>query len=733
MSKSLFDLARSGKWSSVKKKLNSISVHDLIRLETTESPTTLLIDLSIAHNQLDVTRILLSMKGYATNTDKITITITAIKAHYNEVVKLLLDHLPKEFLNYVSQLPNYPLLHTSIWSNNFEAFMMLLKKGANPNLKDKSRRTPLHVCVNYDRPKFAAELLKLHSLRLNVHGPGGDTALISAAYQKREEIFIMLIEAGANINSTNYSDENLIGIPRAVYDHDFRRFIINYGINVNHIGEYNSNMVTITLKHLHNNKRPFGITDKNIVEYLSDLIPKMESNVLNTQDFWGKSTLWYLVADGWWAIPQVRDAMTTVSWDIFQKNIDGETIYDQVSKQFDKKSLNQFIDIIAKSYINTSDRDIVWEKECRSHQEAGTSATTLVAELKKLKIKVPASLARDKNKLCILLARHTIEKHRKSYGPSNYFNLVQKIDVIVKPTHNFSPQIWYGLITWEFLLYKYILHKHSKYINNHLPTKAQMTKPTNIRAQEDTDYFELTRRWMFMWREINGKPTLLPPKYLNPRELRKKNLKQFSIFYLSIKWTGGHANSIIIDHVNKQIERYEPHGYKSSHYYQAKGLDNQLKGYFKKVLPNYQFLPTKEIYPRGNIQRYEHDPLFQDISYHLKDGYCAAWSMWYIDLILSNWDIINQFKTRKEFINSSIAAVHHKFSSVQKYIIMYVGQTGIPNKIIELVNKIPEFKEPNGNPEDVLITAPVDLTQTKHWQKYFSSVYSATLKNNKYE
>lgn len=655
---SIVELAREGKWSTVKKKLKN-------GLKNTSQEINQLFQLAVVHDKLDIIRIVLNTKDNSlSDLIKYNYLLLAIQSHYNELVELLLNHIPKNLLN-----TRPPLLHKAIEINNIEAFKMVLKMGGDPNLKDQERRTPLIMAVIHNLPEFVEELLKIPNIRVNVHESNGETALMIAAMYEFDNIMLMLIEAGASINSVNYNDWNMLGYPRAIRDHKFRELLLNSSINVNQLGKYNRNMIITNILNyigdLGQKKYLFGLTELDIIQYLNDLIPKMDPQILNTLDFWGRSTLWYLVSYGWW--DKIRETLEKIPWDIYQKDVENESIYSNVLKEFDPKSVNEFLNMISKSV------------GCRS----------------------------------------TIK----------YFNLVQKINIIIKPTKNFKPAIWNGTIAWELLLYKYLISKYPTKINNHLPTKLQLTEsftPTYINTLTDPHLY-LQQRWGFIWikNEYDQFPTFYAPKYIRVRDFHKKDLKQFSVFYLFIDWEShGHANSIIVDHVNKKIERFEPHGYKSSHYYEAKGLDTNLKEYFGKVLPGYQFLLTKAIYPRNNIQSYESDLEFEDISYLFKHGFCAAWSIWYIDIILSNWDIIGKFKTRKEFINASLASIHHKFSSAQKYIMGYINKTCVPKKIIELVNSIPEFKKPNFNPEDTLISHSADFFNTKSWKRFLSKLYS---------
>ena len=86
-----------------------------------------------------------------------------------------------------------------------------------------------------------------------------------------------------------------------------------------------------------------------------------------------------------------------------------------------------------------------------------------------------------------------------------------------------------------------------------------------------------------------------------------------------------HANILLIDTDLKRVELFEPHGYKSkdstiegisSAYYKKV---KAVKHYFKKVLPNFQFINTVDLI---------NEPSFQ-ANFDAHSGYCVTWSILY--------------------------------------------------------------------------------------------------------
>lgn len=121
------------------------------------------------------------------------------------------------------------------------------------------------------------------------------------------------------------------------------------------------------------------------------------------------------------------------------------------------------------------------------------------------------------------------------------------------------------------------------------------------------------------------------------KELQKCKKKRFIYIYFDIIWeqrTLAHANMVIIDQVNKTIERFEPHGQSISGDKNKKILkgidskfDNKLLSYLG--LKKYSYISPIDISPKIGVQ----------LKADAYDGMCLTYSMMYLQLRIMNPDV----------------------------------------------------------------------------------------------
>lgn len=164
----------------------------------------------------------------------------------------------------------------------------------------------------------------------------------------------------------------------------------------------------------------------------------------------------------------------------------------------------------------------------------------------------------------------------------------------------------------------------------------------------------------------------------------------------------GHANALIYRKIDNTIERFEPHGSMF-----GKGLDTEIEGKlvefcaminteFDKYggLPHIRFRSASEVCPRINgLQNLES---IRKSGPEEGGGYCIAWSMFFVELALSNPGVpsnellemvmqhIKRGKTGQTYLVKIIKGyAYHISTKLEKYFSILFGETNIYNKIVE--------------------------------------------------
>lgn len=101
----------------------------------------------------------------------------AAKHNNIEGVKFLLEH------DTYSPFIDQPILNWAVLSAHYPIVLLLLQKGANPNILNSLLRTPLHLAADYGSIKIIKALLKGGAL-VNVQDGRGFTPLHTAIKSK---------------------------------------------------------------------------------------------------------------------------------------------------------------------------------------------------------------------------------------------------------------------------------------------------------------------------------------------------------------------------------------------------------------------------------------------------------------------------------------------------------------------------------------------------------------------
>ncbi|AYV79523.1 MAG: putative ankyrin repeat and SOCS box protein 15 isoform X1 [Faunusvirus sp.] len=151
-----------------------------------------------------------SLYGYSDIhcTHKITPLVAAIKAHYTQLTKLIIDKIydisPNKLhvLDAVDDYNNNALMH-AVFNEDLNIVNYLLAAGANPNITNKNEYTAVLYASLYGNNDLV-ELLCAYHVDLDVVDKYNMTALKYAVSRGYDDVALTLIDAGACI-SIDYS------------------------------------------------------------------------------------------------------------------------------------------------------------------------------------------------------------------------------------------------------------------------------------------------------------------------------------------------------------------------------------------------------------------------------------------------------------------------------------------------------------------------------------------------
>jgi len=116
-------------------------------------------------------------------------------------------------------------LHKAAHAGRIKIVKFLLKKGANPNCRDKTGLTPLHLTSD----EKVAKMLIEAGAKPNSKDKTGMTPLHYAALNGRSQVIRVLLECGANINSKDESGMTPIFLAG---DYRVAELLIEKGVNL---------------------------------------------------------------------------------------------------------------------------------------------------------------------------------------------------------------------------------------------------------------------------------------------------------------------------------------------------------------------------------------------------------------------------------------------------------------------------------------------------------------------
>ena len=562
-------------------------------------------------------------------------------------------------------------LHLAVRTSDIIIFKLLLTKIADINIKKNNGETCLHIAIKYrcyDIVKFIlAEYIdvsnKNKNLNLNLNLKESkynftplhyiflsldfQLILIFSKYftyfdpniqDKSGNIFFHYFINNIIQNSNSYKNEDLMHSINII-----KKLLINYNL-YNIDGNTSCHILLLNLDIL---KKDYNIM-------INELIEKTDLNIQNKK---GDSCLFLLIKNNFWK--DVSNILVKKKLDIFIINENKNTMFDYL----DLDDLEIFTELVTNSYLYLL-TNMSYNKKWLDYWDNRCKKNINLKELNETEKELIFNIKIDSNKsLCFNLISDKIKnyiqnfkKNKKIYDihsypiHTKYPKLINNYPNVIIPTFTGSTIDIISGIIYLNNKYRQILSTSLKLLDLSIPLINCTNNICEIIG------FEI------LWKNYQ---LLFPSSKSNDliRELThikiNKNVRFFGIpIGIELNTTNfiyGHANFLLFDFVNMQVERFEPHGAEPPYGldYNANLLDNLLDNKINSFKLGFKYISPSNYLPKIGFQIKEIYELKND---YIGDpnGFCAAWCIWWIDIRIGNPNInINKLVNllSKEIIN----------------------------------------------------------------------------------
>lgn len=507
-------------------------------------------------------------------------------------------------------------LHLAIYSRNYEIFITVLKYNVNINQVTKIGETALHIACNLQEIEIVKHLLKESNINLNIQDKEYEfTPLHYSINLNNTEQIKLLLNGGANPNIQDKYGNSIIHY--CIIEKNVNAFseIIKYNVNVNTWNIYGKIPLHLV----------FDLGEKNhynhnLSVYFDFLI--QHSN-LNIQNIEGNSCLHYIIKLNVWE--KYIKVLQKKKLDITLYNNEGKRPFDYLRN---KNDCPEFIELIVDSYMNRlTESPNKWMTEWEN---------TCAKELQK------TNNDNNKNK-----CRDTVKKKIEKIfnGKEERYKCSQKsypvkhgyICVNLEKTQNVGVCTFTGSTLDILLGLIFILKKHKNTcstLNANFHVNKELEKMYNdmgIVVNSRNEFLNFEIIWIQNKLIFNTDFSDSMNKCIHDKN------KRYIIIPLGIELKeGSHANYLIYDKEKKEIERFEPNGSSMplGFNYNNNLLDTILQNKFKSYDKDIVYVSPKSYLPKIGFQifdMYENKKKIGD-----PGGFCAPWSIWYVDMRLSH-------------------------------------------------------------------------------------------------
>ncbi len=642
----LFDLLKSHENEKFMNKINELLNDDYsFDINITDEQEKYFLTHAVITNNIEIVSFLIN-KGARIDIEDEDIPILIITIIYslNNMLKLLLEANKKSIgvglVNYRDKNNRTPLYY-AINKKNMTAINLLLEYGSNVNLFDKDKYNSLFYAVKSRSIDICKKVIKFIS-NINAKSITGENCLHVACNFQLYDISNLLIENKIKINVHDYKTESTpLHYCVLLNNMKLTELLINNGANVNLQDIYGNTALHYSI--MENNHEIFNyliskncnmnlwnidgklplhqVLLNNNGDFINGIELMIEKSNINIQDKNGNSCFYYLIKFKLWK--KYLSILKKKKINIFLKNKNNEYIFD-LFEDYDTKDKDLIYDLLINSYFyilkNTNKK---WTEELDINCSGDIDADIIQKCKIKIKDKLELQIKKTKN-------NEDIKCYEKSFPmvrPSVCVELSEGKDLQICTFTGNLLDVLIGLI--------FLTNTHKEYIcsviNNNINKYDLCSKYKIDNIISDDKKCELIN-FEIIW---SNKNLHFGESFIeNFLKCISNNKKKFIIVPLGIEMKeGSHAGYLIYDIVNKELERFETYGSGISLYgthYDSNLLDEKLEQKFKEFDENIKYIKPYDFLPKISFQLSD---ILEKQKKKIGDpfGFCALWSIWYVD------------------------------------------------------------------------------------------------------
>ena len=190
--------------------------------------------LSIINEKKKITKLLTQFNGELlwSEIPKKTLTQHAVESDINSIkLKLFLNKNEIDLTSFSET--GKTALSSSVYFKKFDSVELLLKRGANPDVKDNEGKVALHYAYKIGLKCY--KVLKKFNCCLDISDKKGFNPFHYACVYGNKSILEFFIENGSDIEKTTLNKENGILLAAAEGNIDIVQCLVNNGVDVNSI------------------------------------------------------------------------------------------------------------------------------------------------------------------------------------------------------------------------------------------------------------------------------------------------------------------------------------------------------------------------------------------------------------------------------------------------------------------------------------------------------------------